>query len=91
MKRFREDFCHADANGRRMPSIADRYRRLDARVRGFSRTRYALTVGVFVFAGTLGVRVLLGEPEMLQALMMGIAFTVVYYVMNPNQSESTSE
>ena len=71
-----------------MRSIRDRYRRFDARVRTLSRAAYALTVGVSVFAATLAVSALLGDLAILQAVVMGLAFTVVYYIVNPNESDA---
>ena len=71
-----------------MPSLRDRYRDLDARVRELSRARYALTVGAFVFAATFAASSLLGDFDLFQAAAMGVAFAAVYYAMNPNQSDA---
>ncbi|SFR32800.1 hypothetical protein [Halogeometricum limi] len=74
-----------------MPSTTDLYRRLDERLRAFSRGRYALTVGVFVFAVSLATSTLLGDPELVSATAMGVTFTAIYYYTNPNESDATSE
>jgi hypothetical protein len=71
-----------------MPSLRDRYRRLDARVRELSRAKYALTVGAFVFVATLAMSSVLGDFDVFQATTMGAAFTAVYYAMNPNRSDA---
>jgi len=69
-----------------MSSIRGLYRRLDDRVRGFSRVSYALLVGLISAVGVFAVRLLLPGDGSFGPIAMGISMAVVYFVFDPNNA-----
>lgn len=52
-------------------------------LRNLSRLKYALVVGLTTVVGILVVSSVLSEMRLFDAVLMGIAMTTVYYVLDP--------
>ena len=61
------------------------YRRLDGWTRSLSRAKYAVVTGVVAFLTYMFVGGLLGEFAVAGAIGVGLALTVVYYLLDPRK------
>lgn len=64
--------------------MAQLYRRLDEKIRDLSRAQYAVLTGVLTTVALLVVDILLREPSVENAVIMGLSMTIVYYWFNPD-------
>jgi hypothetical protein len=55
---------------------------LDERLKSWSRTKYAVSMGIVAFVTYLGVGTLLGESVLVEAVVMGLTLGAFYYFTN---------
>ncbi|MDS0295999.1 hypothetical protein [Halogeometricum luteum] len=72
-----------------MPSLRDRYRRLDALVRGFSRARYAAAMGLAGAVAYVVVSSFFGGVDPVVAGWMWVVGAFVTYYAEPNRQNAT--
>jgi hypothetical protein len=62
--------------------MANLYQRVDERLKSWSRTKYAVAMGLVAFVTYLGVGALLGDSVLIQAVAMGLTLGAFYYFTN---------
>jgi len=63
------------------------YRRLDEWILGFSRGEYAFAVGVTAGFCSLAMSLLLGDPNYVFAIGIGVTLAALNYWSDPNHRE----
>jgi len=70
-----------------MGRLRKTYKRLDEWMLGFSRGGYALAVGVTAALSSLAVSLVLGDPNYVFAIGIGVTLTAFNYWSDPNHRE----
>ena len=82
---FQKNYSSGDDNQSMNPP-RQLYRRLDSRIQDLSRVSYALLIGLISAVGVFTVRSLLPGDGSFGPIALGIAMTVVYYMLDPNNN-----
>lgn len=67
-----------------MSKLRQAYNRIDEKIRGLSRAKYAMLIGFTSATCALIASIAIGEPDYIFSTTIGFTLAILNYLLNPN-------